>query len=65
MDALHALPLDQLDRQHCELLPSREALSLVNVQNITAINVAVALNILSPGAEAEAEANQIVAGIQK
>lgn len=58
------VPFERLDREAAEMLPAREALDLVNVQNITAVNLAFAVNAASPGAEAHADASQLVAAAQ-
>ncbi len=57
---MQTLSLAELDGQHGELLPAREAMDWINVTNVTAVNVAIAVNAASPGAEAEAWANQFV-----
>lgn len=44
-----------------ELLPTREALSWVNLTNITSVNIAIAINAASAGAVANATAWQSVA----
>jgi hypothetical protein len=37
--------MDELLDQHAELLPTREALSDINVKPVTAVNLAFAINI--------------------
>ena len=50
--------------QSAELLPAREALALVNITNITAVNVAIAVNAATIGSTAAAVALQNVAAFQ-
>ncbi|TWD72543.1 hypothetical protein FB561_7535 [Kribbella amoyensis] len=50
--------------QSVELLPTREALALVNIANITAVNLAIAVNAGTIGSTAAAAALQHVAGFQ-
>ena len=50
--------LQELDQELGELMPRREALSLVNITNITAVNVSLALNAATIGATAAAGATQ-------
>lgn len=58
MEALRALTLEELDHQQGELLPAREAMDSINITTVTAINLAIAVNAASPGAEATAAAVQ-------
>lgn len=51
----------ELADQSAELLPTREALALVNFTNITAVNIAIAVNAASIGSTAAAAALQHVA----
>ena len=60
------LSLEDLDAQQVTVLPDREELSLVNANIAAPINAALALNVLSDGAVAYANATQtapIVQGI--
>jgi len=50
--------LQELDQELGELMPRREALSLVNITNITAVNVSLALNAATIGSTAVAGATQ-------
>jgi hypothetical protein len=50
--------LQELDRELGEVLPAREALSLVNITNITAVNISLALNAATIGSTAAAGATQ-------
>jgi hypothetical protein len=55
----------EMDCQHAEVLPAREALSsLVNITNITAVNVAIAVNAATIGSTAAATALQNVSSVQ-
>jgi hypothetical protein len=58
--------LQRIDRtdvanQSVDLLPAREALALVNFSNVTAVNLAIAVNAASIGSTAAAFAVQGVA----
>jgi hypothetical protein len=53
-----------LESELCELLPAREALALVNVTNITAVNLALAINAASCGSVAVAYAGQAIGSVQ-
>ena len=46
--------LQELDQELGELMPRREALSLVNITNITAVNISLALNAATIGSTAAA-----------
>ena len=52
------LSAEELDAQEAAELPDREALSLVNANIAVPINLAAALNVLSDGAAAVADAQQ-------
>ena len=56
--------LRRLEDETCELLPRREAPALVNITTITAVNLALAINAASPGAQAVAWAGQWVGAFQ-
>lgn len=49
---------EELDQQVGEELPDREAMSLVNANIAAPVNVAAALNVLSDGSTAVANAQQ-------
>jgi UPF0716 family protein affecting phage T7 exclusion len=49
---------EELEMQRGELLPSREAMALLNVANVTGTNVALALNTASFSSGAWAQAEQ-------
>lgn len=51
----------ELEATTVELLPSRETLAWINVANVTAVNLALAINAGTWGSAAYASANQIVA----
>ncbi|MFI7063041.1 hypothetical protein ACIBL3_18810 [Kribbella sp. NPDC050124] len=55
----------ELADQSVDLLPAREALALVNFTNITAVNVAIAVNAATIGSTAAASALQGVAVFQR
>ena len=48
----------ELEATTAELLPPRETLAWINVTNITAVNIAIAINAASVGAVANAVALQ-------
>lgn len=50
---------EELQQQGAEQLPAREAMSLVNANLAIPINAALALNVLSDGSVALANAEQI------
>ncbi|MEV0798213.1 MULTISPECIES: hypothetical protein [unclassified Kribbella] len=51
--------------QSAELLPTREALALINITNITAVNLAIAVNAGTIGSTATAAALQHLAAFQR
>jgi hypothetical protein len=55
----HQLTRDDLDKLAGEPLPEKAAMSLVNANLAVPINVALAANVLSDGAIAYADADQI------
>jgi hypothetical protein len=50
----------ELEATSVELLPSRETLAFLNIANVTAVNLAIAVNAASIGSAAFASANQLV-----
>jgi hypothetical protein len=50
--------MHELVREPAAVLPRREALGLVNITNITAVNVSIALNAATIGSTAVAGATQ-------
>jgi hypothetical protein len=58
MAAKQGLSSEELQNEGAEQLPAREAMSLVNANIAIPINAALALNLLSDGAQAGAIANQ-------
>ena len=57
-DKARELSQEELDAQDGSELPEREAMSLVNANIAVPINLAAALNVLSDGALAAANAEQ-------
>lgn len=55
------LSVAELEATGGEILPSRETLALVNIANITAVNIAIAINVGGPNASALALAEQFIA----
>jgi hypothetical protein len=58
------MTVQELDDLEATLLPAREALSLFNITNIVAINLALAINAASLGSPAVATAIQGAASTQ-
>lgn len=58
MSEYQALTREELDRLAGEALPERAAMSLINANIAAPVNAAVALNALSDGSAAVAEATQ-------
>jgi hypothetical protein len=58
---MHTLSISELEATSVEVLPARETLALVNFANVTAVNLAIAINAASLGSIAAASANQLVA----
>ena len=56
--------MSELEATSVELLPSRETLAFFNFANITAVNLAIAVNAASIGSAAYASANQTIAVVQ-
>jgi hypothetical protein len=57
-----AVSVQELSFESADLLPTRETLDFlhINIANITAVNTAVAVNVLSVGSAANAVAGQAV-----
>jgi hypothetical protein len=56
----HALAISELACEEIELLPARETLALFNVANVTATNLALAINAGGFGSSANALAGQAI-----
>jgi hypothetical protein len=65
MADLQRIPLTDVANQSADLLPAREALALVNITNITAVNIALAVNAGTIESTAAAVALQHVAVVQR
>ena len=61
---MHELSMSELEATSVELLPSRETLAFINIANVTAVNLAIAVNTLTFGSVAAATALQSVAVMQ-
>jgi hypothetical protein len=61
---MSGIPMHELVREPAELMPRREALGLVNITTITAVNVTIALNAATIGSTAAAGATQGIALFQ-
>ncbi len=58
LEESHELTPEELDAQSVEELPNREAMSLIDANVAAPINAALALNVLSDGSIAYANAEQ-------
>ena len=54
------ISVTELEATTVELLPARETLAFINVANVTAVNLAIAVNAATIGSAAYASANQLV-----
>ena len=54
------ISVTELEATTVELLPSRETLAFINIANVTAVNLALAVNAGTIGSAAYASANQLV-----
>jgi hypothetical protein len=61
---MHELSMYELEATSVELLPSRETLAFINIANVTAVNLAIAVNTLTFGSTAAATAVQGVVVMQ-
>jgi len=57
-DKKRELSAEELEQEGAEELPDREAMSLINANLAAPVNAAVALNVLSDGSVAYANAEQ-------
>jgi hypothetical protein len=55
----HTITIQELEAETLETLPDRAAMSLVNANVAAPINAALALNVLSDGSTAYADATQV------
>jgi hypothetical protein len=58
MTTAERITVEELDEQNADVLPDRAAMSLVNANVAAPINAALALNVLSDGSTAYANAVQ-------
>jgi hypothetical protein len=68
MRDLPALALDELQSESVQLLPRRETLcqfACVNVANVVGVNLAIAVNAATIGADASAVAQQYLGAMQQ
>jgi hypothetical protein len=61
MHETYALSYAELDATSGELVPERETLALVNIGNVVAINIALAINAATINSAANAAAGQLIA----
>ena len=54
------ISVTELEATTVELLPARETLAFINVANVTAVNLAIAVNAATIGSAAYASAKQLV-----
>ncbi|HEY0620339.1 MAG TPA: hypothetical protein VGD15_22225 [Kribbella sp.] len=64
MTNLGRISRTEVANQSVDLLPAREALALVNITNITAVNLAIAVNAGTIGSTATAVALQHLGAFQ-
>ncbi|MEV0288535.1 MULTISPECIES: hypothetical protein [unclassified Kribbella] len=64
MTDLRTISPTEVAGQSADLLPAREALALVNITNITAVNIAIAVNAGTIGSTAAAAALQNIGAYQ-
>lgn len=64
MSLNHDWDLAELDVQMVQVLPARETLFNININNVVAVNLAFAINAASIGAMANAEAYQQILALQ-
>lgn len=57
---MSTISVTELEATTVELLPSRETLAWINVANVTAVNLALAINAGTICSSAMASANQLV-----
>jgi hypothetical protein len=58
------ITMHELEAETLEMLPDRNAMSLVNANVAAPINAALALNVLSDGSVAYADATQVAPIVQ-
>jgi hypothetical protein len=61
---MREISMRELEATSVELLPDRETLAFFNFANITAVNLAIAVNAGTFGSAAIASANQTIAVMQ-
>lgn len=61
---MREISMRELEATSVELLPDRETLALFNFANVTAVNLAIAINAATIGSAAVASATQQVAVLQ-
>ena len=61
---MREISMRELEATSVELLPDRETLALFNFANVTAVNLAIAVNAATIGSAAVASATQQVAVLQ-
>lgn len=66
MDVLRSVTVEEVAAQHAELLPTREALGLIdiNIAPITAVSLGIAVNAATINSQANAVAANIIGVIQ-
>ena len=64
MGAARTISVEELHAETVELLPSRDAMALVNVTNVTVVGIAISVNAASINATASAAVNQAIATYQ-
>jgi len=62
---MREISMRELEATSVELLPNRETLAFFNFANVTAVNLAIAINAGTIGSAAVASATQQVAVLQR
>jgi hypothetical protein len=64
MGAPKTISVEELRAETGELLPSRHAMALININNVTAVGIAISINAASVNASASAAVGQALATYQ-
>lgn len=64
MGASRTISVEELRSETVELLPSRDAMALINVTNITVVGIAISVNAATINSSASAAVNQAIASYQ-
>jgi len=64
MGAPKSISVEELRAETGELLPSRQAMALININNVTAVGIAISINAASVNASASAAVGQALTTYQ-